>query len=394
MGRPRKYQKDLPPGLYCYPGRSCYIQIGAMVPVPLGTQDRDEALALYWEFRRLHDPERAQHKAQALTDRLQVAAKGGDQVTVAGYSRTWRETHLPKLLTKRGKPLAHKTRHDYGQMLEHQVERYEPFQTLAIGAAKTRHCREFLARWIGAPAYYNYVKSVLSRMFTQAVDEGLLDTNPVAGVNRRPVARRLVVCPMPDYLKITAQMVEHEARACDLVYLVSHRPGDVLRLRDEEPEIRYETREDPETGRSRKVVVVSFTATKNEQAVEIFDYVDTPGGIESALAWFRQWKTDQGFITKHVVVYPKTARKRDIGKPVSRDYLSRRFAEAVVAAGFPAGTYTLRDLRKTGLTDEARIAGKATDKGGHKTEQMKQYYVVGGVPQRARNNLVVVRAMK
>ena len=56
------------------------------------------------------------------------------------------------------------------------------------------------------------------------------------------------------------------------------------------------------------------------------------------------------------------------------------------------GRYTLRDLRKKGLTDEARIAGKATNKGGHKTEQMREYYVVGGLPQRARSNLAVLRS--
>ena len=186
---------------------------------------------------------------------------------------------------------------------------------------------------------------------------------------------------MADYLQITKHLEEWEARACDLVYLISHRPGDVLRLRDEEPWVRYVDDK----------VVVSFTATKNEQAVEIVDHVGTEGGIEATLAWFRQWKKEQGIHSPWVVCYPKTARKRDIARPVSRDYLSRRFAEAVVAAGFPAGTYTLRDLRKTGLTDEARLAGAATMKGGHKTEQMRQYYVVGGVPQRVRNNLVVIR---
>ena len=62
---------------------------------------------------------------------------------------------------------------------------------------------------------------------------------------------------------------------------------------------------------------------------------------------------------------------------MSVGYLSKAFAAAIV--------------RKNGLTDEARIAGKATNKGGHKTEQMREYYVVGGLPQRARSNLAVLR---
>lgn len=387
MGRPRQKNKDLPPGLYCYAGRSCYIRMTeAMAPVPLGTQDRAEALAVYWEFRRLYDAQQQTAAAQALTERLQTAAKGGEPLTVAAYARAWREQHLPTLLTRHGRPLAAKTRADYARMLENQVEAHAPFQDLALAATRTRDVRQFLGRWIGNPNYYNYVKAVLSRLFQQAVDEGRLEANPVADVNRRAVKRRLVVCPMADYLAITAQLAEWEARACDLVYLVSHRPGDVLRLQDRAPGIRYEQRE------GRAVVVLAFTATKNDQAVEIYDDVGREGGIEQALQWFRDWKRQQDIAGAHLVVYPKTARRRDIGRPISRDYLSRRFAQAVVAAGFAKGAYQLRDLRKTGLDDEAQLAGEATKKGGHKTEQMRQYYVVSGLPQRVRNNLVVVRA--
>lgn len=388
MARPRDSHKDLPPGLYCYPGRSCYIQLGTMKPVSLNTQDRGEALAIYWAFRKLHDSERQEKQEQELADRLKVAAKGGDVVTVADYARQWRESHLPTLLKRNGKPISEKTRGDYARMVQHEVESHELFARLPIGCIRTKDARQFLSRWIGAPSYYNYVKAVLSRMFAHAVDEGLLDANPVTDVSRRAVARREVILSVEHYLRITGFLEEWEARACDLVYLISHRPSDVLRLRDEEPFVRYEQRD------GRNVVVISFTATKNEQAVAIADDIETPGGIADTLQWFRAWKESQEIVTKAIVVYPKTARPKDVGRAVSRDYLSRRFAEAVVKAGFDAGTYTLRDLRKTGLTDEARIAGKATDKGGHKTEQMKQYYVVGGVPVRVRNNLVVLRGGK
>lgn len=356
-----------------------------MKPVTLPTKDPKEATDLYWGFRKLWDEAHGAKRAEELANKLTLAAKGGDAVTVAGYARLWRETHLPSLLKRNGRPISEKTRGDYGRMVEHHVEAHEPFTSLPVAETCTKDVRQFLSRWVGSPAYYNYIKAVLSRMFAQAVDEGLLDANPCTDVVRRATARREVVCPMADYLKITSSLEEWETRACDLVYLVSHRPGDVLRLRDEAPWVRYEARD------GRRVVVISFTATKNGQEVEIADDVTTDGGIESVLTWFRQWKRSQGIASPWVVCYPPTARKRDIGKPVSRDYLSRRFAEAVLHAGFPAGAYTLRDLRKTGLTEEARIAGKATDKGGHKTEQMKEYYVVGGVPSRVRNNLVVLR---
>jgi len=362
-----------------------------MKPVTLPTKDPNEATALYWGFRKLWDEAHAAKQADELADKLTLAAKGGDVMTVAAYAKQWRERHLPSLLKRNGKPISEKTRGDYGRMLAHHVEAHEAFTSLPVAGTRTKDVRQFLSRWVGSPAYYNYIKAVLSRMFAQAVDEGLLDANPCTDVVRRATARREVALPMTDYLKITGGLKEWEARACDLVYLLSHRPSDILGLRDEAPWVRYETWWDETREADRQAVIISFTASKNGQAVEIADWADAEGGIESVLAWFRRWKRSQGIASPWVVCYPPAGRRRDVGCPVSRDYLYRRFAEAVKAAGFAPGAYTLRDLRKTGLTDEARIAGKATDKGGHKTEQMKQYYVVGGVPSRVRNNLVVMR---
>lgn len=392
MGRPRHHNKDLPPGLYCYPGRSCYIQLGDMKPVPLRTQDRSEALTIYWEFRRQWDAERTNQQADIIADRLQTAVQGG--VTVKDYAATWREKHLKKLVTKDNNLIGKKTQADYERMLRLQVEKHETFETLAVTGATRKHMRAFLAKWIGNPKYYNNFKSLLSRMFNDAIAEGLRDENPLADVTRRPVAKRKVYVPMDHYLAITKELDEWEAYACDLIYLISHRPGDVLRLKDQAPWVTYGRRVDPETGIDFDAVIISFTATKNDQAMEVIDDVTAKGGIEATLQWFREWKKKEGFdgrMIKHFICYPTTSRRRSIGKPISVGYLSRKFAYALLKAGFDKGTYVVRDLRKKGLTDEARIAGKATNKGGHKTQTMREYYVVGGLPQRARNNLTVIR---
>lgn len=385
MGRPRKTNKDLPPGLYCYAGRNCYIRIGDMNPVDLGTKDRDEAKEIYYEFKRSLDADLATKRAEAVVSKLNTAVKGADRTTVAEYADNWRTTRLPALVKKSGQPLSRKTRADYDRMIQKQVVPHAPFAEIAIDDITTKDCRQLLAQWIDSPHFYNYMKSLLSRFLQDAVDEGLLDANPIENVNRRAVAKREVYVTMDHYMAITAKLAEWEARACDLIYLVSHRPGDVLRLQDREPDVSYNTR------RGKRVVVLSFQATKNDQAMEIVDDIDRDGGIEATLAWFRQRKAAQGIVSPHVVVYPTSSQRRYIGKPVSVGYLSRAFGAAVVAAGLGKGQYTLRDLRKKGLTDEARIAGKATNKGGHKTEQMREYYVVGGLPQRARSNLSVLR---
>ena len=59
-------------------------------------------------------------------------------------------------------------------------------------------------------------------------------------------------------------------------------------------------------------------------------------------------------------------------------------------AGFEPGQYWLADLRKKGLTDEFVGQGE-NDKGGHKTQTMKNYYRLVQPPKRARNTLVDIR---
>lgn len=54
--------------------------------------------------------------------------------------------------------------------------------------------------------------------------------------------------------------------------------------------------------------------------------------------------------------------------------------------------YTVRDLRPKALTDEAENAGGApTNKGAHRTEQMRRHYVKKKIPIRVRNTLKPIR---
>ena len=370
VGRPRKINKDLPPGLFCYPGRNCYIRLGEMRPVDLHTKDKAEALAIYWEFRRAWDMEQASRHAESITTQLQAAAKGCDRLTVAGYAENWRKTKLPTLAKPNGKLLSKKTRADYARMLKNQVEKFEPFKTIALSAVTTKDMRQFLAQWIDSPHHYNYTKSLLSRMLQFSVDEGLLDSNPIDSIRRRPVAKRDVYMPNDHYVAITAKMTDFEARACDLLYLISHRPKDVLSLKDAQIDGN----------------IIRFTASKNDVDMEIEMNED----LAETIRWVRDRKTEQGIVSPHLVVYPTSSKRRHIGKPLSAGYLSRKFADAVIAAGLTKGKYTLRDIRPKGLTDEFLVAGDS-DKGGHKTEAMKQHYRRVRLPMRAKNNLRRIR---
>ncbi len=379
VGRPRQQgNKDLPDGLYRRPSGTFYVKHPLTgVQVSLETKDKALALVVFGKLKESWQDAVLEARADNIAQKLKRAPVRAGALTAADYLKSYRLNKLPNAIGRNGKPLAEGTRDDYERMLRNQLEPAEAFQK-ELDRMEAQDIRRFLAPWIGKPNHYNCLMAILSRSFKEAFDEGLIRANPMRDINRRTTRKREVYTPDQHYAAITALLPDWQARALDLVYLVSHRPGTVLWL--QERDVSYFMDD-----KGRRWLMLTFTATKNEQAMEIIDRAG--GDLDATLAWFRAWKAEQRIVSPHLIVYPRTARKRDIGRPVSVDYLSRRFAEAVVAAGLPKGAYTVRDLRKKGLTDEARLAGEATNKGGHKTEQMKQYYVVGGLPVRAQNNL-------
>lgn len=369
-GRPRKINHNLPTGLYCYPGRNCYIRIGESKPVTLPTKNHKEALVIYWAFQEKWAATQAKKKAESLTARLIASATNVEIIPISDYARKWRETYLPKLLKANGKPLGEKTRGDYARMLKGQVEKHEVFSTLAVSELRVGDCRIFLDKWIESPSFYNYMKSLLSRVVQFAVDQGKLEVNPLDQVNRRPVAKREVYMSNKDFQAITAAMCERDRLACELLYMVSHRPADVLSLREDQVQDG----------------ILKFTAGKNDVDMEIEINDDLAGVIQS----LKDWKAESQIVSPYLAVYDAGSKRRHIGKPLSVGYLSHAFAAAVGAAGFVKGKYTLRDIRPKGLSDEYVIAGE-NNKGGHKTEAMKQRYRRVRVPVRAKNNLRLIR---
>lgn len=392
MGRPREEgNKDLPPGLHV--DRDGYYYISLRVPdlsnptkkkqetAYLGTKDRERAKKLYWAQRATWDEELLKLQAKQIADRLKAIGRPAGKRTFVNYCEYYRTKKLPSARTRSGKSLAPHTREDYRRCLE-AAETNERFD-VPMEAVDDQLLRQYLAQWLDSPAHYNGTMSALSRVFKCAIDEGILRKNPILAIERRATFRREVYVPDSDYSAIAAKLEDWQAHACDLIYFNSHRPGDCLRLTEDN------VREELIDGRPS--IIVSFTASKNGQAMEIVDAIDGP--LAQTLQWFREWKKRQSFIgakaIRHFVVYPTDSHRRTVGKAVSVGYLSKKFAEAVVdALGEKCkGKYRLSDLRKKGLTDEAKLAGKPTDKGGHKTEQMKRYYVVGELPMRVQNNL-------
>lgn len=399
MGRPRNTgSKDLPDYLYVDRDGNFYIVVRILNPATgkkerrqayLGTKDREEAKQLYWQRKAKFDDALLRAQAKQIADRLQALERPAIVNSFAKYCEYYRTKKLPHaVIRKTGKPLSEHTKRDYRNILQNAVE---PCAELAIAleALDEVVLRAFLSQWLDNPAHYNYVMSILSRVIKCAIDEGKLRSNPLALIERRAVAERKVYVPDADYRKIAATERDWIVRAWDLIYFASHRPGDCLALAERNVNVEiHPFKEADGSVVTQRCTIVRFTATKNDQPMEIVDKLDGP--LTATIEWFRKFREAQELFSNAAtpfVLHPRTAPRRYIGKPVPVGYVSKAFTAAVVEAKFTKGKYKLKDLRKKGLTDEAQLAGKPTDKGGHKTESMKRLYVVGELPMRVQNNL-------
>jgi hypothetical protein len=243
--------------------------------------------------------------------------------------------------------------------------------------------RRFLSPWFEvSPSYYNNLYAVLSNVLRHAHRTGKIDHNPMRDVDTDEETKRDVYLSDEDYATILEHLPEEwHRRACDLIYLVSHRPDDVLGLL--ESDIRGND--------------IHFTADKNDQDMII--RFESGDDLDSVIRWFRRWKREQRITSPHLVCHPLTAQRRLIGQRVSVEFISRRFTDSVRELDVRVWSEvrqehvkpTLRDLRPKALTDEFE-AGGDSDKGGHKTDAMKRHYRRKRLPMRAENRLRTPRS--
>ena len=107
--------------------------------------------------------------------------------------------------------------------------------------------------------------------------------------------------------------------------------------------------------------------------------------INYHVTWFKKYKKTNGIDSPYLIVHPLEADRKLGGKPITAILLYRYVKKAMKAAGLTV--YTLRDLRSKALTDEAQNTGAATNKGAHKTIQMRQYYVKKDIPVKVKSTL-------
>jgi len=130
MGRPRKKgNKDLPTGLYRDSATGVFYIKWKGKQLSLETKDKKEALELYAIVRAKWEEQDLEKQATRIAARLKRIIVVGRDKSFADYCAYWRKKVLPRATKKNGKPLAPKTRGDYGRMLRYQVEPSEHFAT-------------------------------------------------------------------------------------------------------------------------------------------------------------------------------------------------------------------------------------------------------------------------
>lgn len=374
----------------------------------LDTKDRTTAVRRWSLLAERWEKEQADWQTQALADKLNSLSfprSEGDDTFVGDYLRHWRTQILGHQIygrrvewgeclvvslrgRNRGRPVAHTTRVDYANDAR-QLEQREEAQFPLSDRDLTRKVRKLLAPWLQKPTHYNGLRNTLSRVFAHAVQEGLIDRNPINDIGKASEHKREVLIPDEAYLAITEKLKVHKlnrrefdgtwrSKICDLIYMLSQQPVDVFGIREDQAELY----EQPVIEEGEQVWgLVRFSRHKTDVGIEL----GMNRELRNLWQWFIDFKREQQIASPYLMVYPRYFDQRSRGKPVKHRFMQDSWREACAAAGYGA-QYQIRDLRKKGLTDEYLAQGE-NDKGGHETEAMRKYYRLITPPKRARSTL-------
>lgn len=300
---------------------------------------------------------------------------------------------------RRGKPIAAPTRRDYGNdCLQLEAEESTRFPLSAPDIID--RTRELLSPWLDRPTHYNGLRNTLARIYAYAIQRGLLGKNPCRDIDKTIEPRRELLIPDEIYAAITNKLLVHRlnkrdfngewrAKICDLIYAISQQPIDVFGMQENQIKRYLETID--LDGRQVKVLG-HISIARHKTGVGGHIYMNH--FLRDLVDWFGEFKRQQHTISPSLLVYPNYMDMRSRGKPVSHRTMSNWWKEAREIAKKEIDfkhNYQLRDLRKKGLTDEALAAGKATNKGLHDSETMKNFYVIERPPKRAINTLTGIR---
>ena len=369
----------------------------------LQTDDRNVAIRRWAMLQQMWEQERKDFDAKGMADNLSMVdpVDQATQITLKEYLHYWRTKLIGHEVVKgkirwgeckvfsqrgrnRGRPIAMGTRADYAADAQ-QMESNENSNFLLSDPQLLRRIRRLLSPWQTKPTHYNGLRNTLSRVFTQAVQDGLIDRNPMRDIQKISEPKREVLIPDEAYKEITARLCIHKinrrkmdgtwrAKICDMIYMMSQQPIDVFGLKEDQ--IKDDEGEFGEIWFARHKTGVPIVIEMNED-------------LRALIEWFRDWKREQEIISPYLMVYPRYFDFRSRTKPVRHRFMQISWAKACEEAGYK-GKYQLRDLRKKGLTDEFLSQGE-NNKGGHETEAMRKHYRLVRPPERSKSTLKSLR---
>lgn len=406
------------PGLYIRKDGGFYVKHPTTgKQASLGTKNRAAAIRLWKVLAARWEQERGTN-VDAIEQRLNnlsVPKSQGDHIHLSDYLHQWRTQMLGhqvvngnvvwgecKVLAQRGKrrghPVAKPTRTDYANDCR-QLEQQEAARFPLSDPKIVTKLRKLLKPWLQKPVHYNGLRNTLSRVLAHAVDEGLIERNPILDIRKAHEQKREVLIPDEAYRAITEQLRVHRlnkrefdgtwrAKVCDLIYMMSQQPIDVFGAKEKQATL-YDTPKLITLKDEQGAVVdqyevwglLTFARHKTTVGIEL----EMNKELRDLWQWFIDFKRKQGIISEYLMVYPMYMDVRSRAKPVRHRFMQSAWREACEAAGY-GYQYQLRDLRKTGLTNEYVAQGE-NDKGGHETEAMRKHYRLITPPKRARSTL-------
>ena len=381
----------------------------------LKTRDLDKAISRYSVIMSRWQADDGDDVANSLAQKMQAIsetpAAAGHCPTVAAFAAYWRMQWLGVQIAetargKRGKSkyvqgacrtisentrkhLSPRTALDYAIFCDRFFESDPILQTLKLNQRNAaQEMRRALSKYNDKPTSYNHHLACLITMLQQAKRDGHIHGNWAREIDQLVKPKKSAedkrqnhIHP-DDYFNIREQLVDFSymgrkrdgewlGRTCDLILCMSSRPTDAISLRDDAFD---------DQGR------LLYRTGKTDQLIEI---EDAAGTLAETVKWFRQWKKYNHIISPLLIVFPAYFSKDWAGKPVSTRYISRKFSEAVVAAGYPKGRWVLRNLRHTGISTEEQQQGPGANKGGHRSRTGMDPYLTSEPVTRVKNTITL-----
>jgi len=374
----------------------------------LRTKDRNEAIRRWSIINQTWEAEVSEWQTDALAEKLNnlsTPASKGDHTLLRDYLQKWRTEILGHTVKgkrtvwsecgvlslrgpNKGSPIAMATKVDYASDAR-QLELSENSKIPLSDPKILRKVRKLLAPWLPMPTHYNGLKNTLNRVFLHAVQEGIIDRNPMIDIRKAAEEKRKVLIPDEAYRKITEHLCAHRhnkrdmdgtwrAKICDLIYMMSQQPIDVFNLKENQGEL-YD--KPFNQGDYYVCGVIRFARHKTKVGIEL----EMNEELADLWKWFIEFKRKEAIISEYLLVYPRYFDMRSRAQQVKHRTMQAAWRDACKKAGYD-GMYHLRDLRKKGLTEEFVTQGE-NDKGGHETEAMRNHYRLIKPPKRARTTI-------